>query len=79
MKSGKTRLYGYSHRVYKTEDSRLESIKQVLSELDAEIKGNPLVSMAMKIDRMASVDSYFVSRNLATNANLYSGFIHSAM
>ena len=79
VKAKKARLYGYGHRIYRTVDSRVKLIREIMDELSEELKVNPLMSVAMEVDRIASVDPYFVSRKLATNADLYGCFVYSAL
>ena len=79
VKSGKERLYGYGHRVYKVTDPRSIFIKEIADELQAEIAEDPLLKVAFEIDRIASTDEYFVSRKLNLNADLYAAFAYSAM
>ncbi|TVY83948.1 Citrate synthase [Lachnellula suecica] len=77
VKAGEARLFGYGHRIYKTVDPRIEGAKEVLADLDA--YSNPLLSVAVEIDRIAASDEYFISRNLNANADLYGVFIYIAI
>ena len=79
VKAKKVRLYGYGHRIYKTRDSRVKFIREIMDDLSTELALNPVVSVAMEIDRIASTDPYFVSRNLYTNADLYGCFVYSGL
>lgn len=79
VKAKKYRLFGYGHRIYKTVDPRVKHLQGMLHELSANVEGNPYLSVAMEIDRIASADSYFTSRNLKVNADLYGCFVFSAM
>ena len=80
VKDKKARLYGYGHRIYKTApDPRVRLVREIIDELSAEMKVNPLMSVAMEIDKIASVDPYFVSRRLNTNPDLYGCFVYSAL
>ncbi|KAL9122902.1 MAG: hypothetical protein Q9187_000553 [Circinaria calcarea] len=76
VKAGEERLFGYGHRMYKTVDPRVDFAKEVLEELKAE---NPLLAVAVEIDRIASTDEYFISRHLNANADLYGVFIYIAL
>ena len=79
VKAKKTRLFGYGHRIYKTVDPRSKFIKEMLKELQEESKDEPLLAVAMEIDRIASEDDYFTSRKLKVNADLYGCFVYTAL
>lgn len=79
VKSGKERLFGYGHRIYKVVDPRSVFIREILEELSEEAKDDPLLSVAYEIDRIASVDEYFTSRKLNPNADLFASFAYKAM
>lgn len=79
VKSGKERLFGYGHRVYKVTDPRSEHIQQVLRELKEEIDNDPLLQVAFELNRIAQTDEYFVARGLKPNADLYAAFTYGAM
>ncbi|KAJ5668363.1 uncharacterized protein N7477_006933 [Penicillium maclennaniae] len=70
VKAKKFRLSGYGHRIYKTVDPRVAHLKKALEELSDKIDGDAHLSVALEIDRIASQDPYFKSRNLNTNADL---------
>jgi citrate synthase len=80
-KSEHTLLMGFGHRVYKNYDPRAvvlrDSCHQVLSELG--IKDDPLLDLAMELEKIALNDDYFVSRKLYPNVDFYSGIILKAM
>ena len=80
-KSDPTMLMGFGHRVYKNYDPRAAVIQKschaVLNELD--VKGEPLLELAMELERIALEDEYFVSRKLFPNVDFYSGIILKAM
>jgi len=79
VKAKKLRLFGYGHRIYKTVDPRSRHIRTMIEELSTEFKDNSLLAVALEIDRIASKDSYFTSRNLKANADLYGSFIYTAL
>ena len=79
VKSGKERLFGYGHRIYKVVDPRSIFIREVLSELGEEAKADPLLKVAFEIDRVASTDEFFTSRKLNPNADLFASFAYKAM
>jgi len=80
-KSGHARLMGFGHRVYKNFDPRAKIMKETCHEVLAElgIKDEPLLDMAMEMERIALSDEYFVSRKLYPNVDFYSGIILKAM
>jgi len=79
VKAKKARLFEYGHRIYKTVDPRVKHIRKMMDELSEQVDRNPLLSVAFEIDRTASQDSYFTSRNLKANADLYGCFVFSAL
>src|SRR5487761_2206683 len=80
-KGSHTKLMGFGHRVYKNYDPRAKIIQKachdVLSELG--IKGDPLLDLAMELEKIALNDKYFVDRKLYPNVDFYSGIILKAM
>ena len=79
VKAKKYRLFGYGHRIYRTVDPRTKFIRAMLEEHQDTGRQNPLLSVALEIDRIASTDSYFTSRNLNANADLYGCFVYTAL
>ncbi|KAL8703982.1 MAG: hypothetical protein Q9201_002852 [Fulgogasparrea decipioides] len=79
VKQKKTRLFGYGHRIYKTVDPRAKYIRAMLNEFEEESRNNTLLGIAIEIDRIASTDQYFTSRNLKANADLYGCFVYTAL
>ena len=79
VKAKRRRLFGYGHRIYKTIDPRTRFIKSMMDEFHEEIKDDPILAVALKIDEVASKDYYFTSRKLKANANLYGCFVYTAM
>ncbi len=74
------RLMGFGHRVYKNFDPRAEIIKQTAQDvLDHLGLDDPLLELAMELEKHALSDEYFVSRNLYPNVDFYSGIIYQAM
>ena len=75
------RLMGFGHRVYKNYDPRAsvmrKSCHEVLDELG--IKDEPLLALAMELERIALEDDYFVEKKLFPNVDFYSGIILKAM
>jgi citrate synthase (EC 2.3.3.1) len=80
-KNSQTKLMGFGHRVYKNFDPRAKIMQQtcyeVLDELG--IKNEPLLDLAMELEKIALDDEYFVSRKLYPNVDFYSGIILKAM
>jgi len=79
VKSGEFRLMGFGHRVYKNYDPRAKIIKQVADEVFEVTGKNPLIEIALELERIALHDDYFVSRKLYPNVDFYSGIIYEAM
>jgi len=79
-KSDPFRLMGFGHRVYKNFDPRATIIKKaaddVLNELGIE---DPVLDIAMKLERVALEDEYFKARGLYPNVDFYSGIIYRAL
>jgi citrate synthase len=79
VKHGGRRLMGFGHRVYKSYDPRARIIKQTADEVFAATGRNPLLDIALELERIALEDDYFVSRRLYPNVDFYSGLIYQAM
>jgi len=73
------RLMGFGHRVYKNYDPRAKIIKQVADEVFEVTGKNPLLDIALELERIALEDEYFVKRKLYPNVDFYSGLIYQAM
>jgi citrate synthase len=79
VKAGEGRLMGFGHRIYKSYDPRAKIIKK-MADLVFDVTGkNPLLEMALELERIALEDEYFVSRRLYPNVDFYSGLIYQAM
>ena len=79
VKSGEMRLMGFGHRVYKNYDPRAKIVKQTADSVFEVTGRNPLIDVAMELERIALEDDYFVKRNLYPNVDFYSGLIYEAM
>jgi len=79
VKEGQGRLMGFGHRVYKNYDPRARIIKQTAYEVFAVTGRNPLLDVAIELERIALEDQYFVTRRLYPNVDFYSGLIYQAM
>ena len=76
---GHSRLMGFGHRVYKSYDPRAKVIKRIADLVFAVTGKNPLLEIALELERIALQDDYFVSRKLYPNVDFYSGLIYQAM
>lgn len=79
VKAKKFRLFGYGHRIYKVKDPRGRLVRQLIEEYKEDVNQNEFLRVAMEIDRVAEEDSYFTSRNLKANADLYGCFLYTAL
>ena len=79
VKAKQFRLFGYGHRVYKTRDPRATLIEELMEEHWEAIDANPLLQVAMEIDKQANSDPYFVERKLKLNSDFYACFIYIAL
>ncbi len=79
VKAGDGRLMGFGHRVYKSYDPRAKIIKQTADQVFEVTGKNPLLDIALELERIALQDEYFVSRRLYPNVDFYSGLIYQAM
>lgn len=79
VKQGNERLMGFGHRVYKSYDPRAKVIKATATRVFDVTGRNPLLDVALELERIALEDDYFVSRKLYPNVDFYSGLIYQAM
>ena len=79
VKAGEFRLMGFGHRVYKNYDPRARIIKRVAYEVFEVTGKDPLLDIALELERIALEDEYFVKRKLYPNVDFYSGIIYQAM
>ena len=79
VKNGEGRLMGFGHRVYKSYDPRAKVIKATADQVFEVTGRNPLLDVALELERIALEDDYFVSRKLYPNVDFYSGLIYQAM
>jgi citrate synthase len=75
------RLMGFGHRVYKNFDPRAKVLREACQNVLAELgmEDDPLLKIAMKLEKIALEDEYFVERNLYPNVDFYSGIILKAI
>jgi citrate synthase len=79
VKRREIRLQGFGHRVYKNYDPRATIIKRVADEVFEVTGRNPLIDIALELERIALSDEYFVEHKLYPNVDFYSGIIYQAM
>ncbi len=75
------RLMGFGHRVYKNYDPRAKVMQQTCMEVlaDLGIKDDPLLDIAMELEKIALSDPYFIEKKLYPNVDFYSGIILKAI
>jgi citrate synthase len=79
VKDGDERLMGFGHRVYKNYDPRAKIIKKAVDDVFAVTGTNPLLDIALELEKIALDDEYFVDRKLYPNVDFYSGLIYEAL
>jgi citrate synthase len=79
VKDGNERLMGFGHRVYKNYDPRAKIIKKACEDVFEVTGTNPLLDIAVELEKIALEDEYFVSRKLYPNVDFYSGLIYEAL
>jgi citrate synthase len=79
VKRGEGRLMGFGHRVYKSYDPRARIVKQTADRVFEVTGRNPLLDVALELERIALEDDYFIKRKLYPNVDFYSGLIYQAM
>ena len=78
-KDGNFRLMGFGHRVYKNYDPRARIISELAHDVFEVTGKNPLLDIAVELEKIALEDDYFVDRKLYPNVDFYSGLIYQAM
>ena len=79
VKNGDERLMGFGHRVYKSYDPRAKIIKTAADDVFEVTGTNPLLDIALELEKIALEDDYFIDRKLYPNVDFYSGLIYEAM
>jgi citrate synthase len=79
VKEGERRLMGFGHRVYKNYDPRAKILKEMATQVFEVTGRNPLIDIALELERIALQDDYFISHKLYPNVDFYSGIIYQAM
>ena len=79
VKNREERLMGFGHRVYKNYDPRAQIIKKNVDEVLEATGENPLLDIAVELEKHALEDDYFTERKLYPNVDFYSGLIYEAL
>jgi citrate synthase len=79
VKNREERLMGFGHRVYKAYDPRASIIKRTADEVFEVTGRNPMLDIALELEKIALNEDFFVERNLYPNVDFYSGIIYQAM
>ena len=79
VKAREVRLMGFGHRVYKNYDPRAKIIKEIAHQVFEVTGKNPLIDIAVELEKIALEDDFFVERKLYPNVDFYSGIIYEAM
>jgi citrate synthase len=79
VKAGEGRLMGFGHRIYKAYDPRAKIIKDTADQVFEVTGMNPLLEIALEVERIALEDEYFVKRRLYPNVDFYTGLIYQSL
>jgi citrate synthase len=79
VQAGEKKLMGFGHRIYKNYDPRARIIKKMADQVFDVMGTNPLLDIALEVERIALQDDYFVSRRLYPNVDFYTGLIYQSM
>ncbi|MGH2930866.1 MAG: citrate/2-methylcitrate synthase, partial [Solirubrobacteraceae bacterium] len=79
VKAGEEKLMGFGHRVYKNYDPRAKIIQKACYEVFEVTGTNPLLDLALELEKIALEDEYFIERKLYPNVDFYSGIIYEAL
>lgn len=79
VKNRKRKMSGFGHRVYKNYDPRAKVIRKLADEVFSIVGHDPLIEVAVELEKVALSDEYFVKRKLYPNVDFYSGLIYRAM
>jgi citrate synthase len=79
VKEGEGLLMGFGHRVYKNYDPRASIIKELAHQVFEVTGKNPLLDIALELEKIALEDEYFIKRKLYPNVDFYSGIIYQSM
>ncbi len=78
-RKGEFRLMGFGHRVYKNYDPRARVVRQIAEDVFKVTGMNPLLEVAVELERIALEDEYFIAKKLYPNVDFYTGIIYEAM
>ena len=79
VKDREVLLMGFGHRVYKNYDPRAAIVKKLAYDVFEVVGRNPMIDIALELEKIALEDDYFVSRKLYPNVDFYTGIIYQAM
>jgi citrate synthase len=79
VKNKKKMLMGFGHRVYRSYDPRAKIVKRTAEDVFLLVGKEPLVEIAMELEKIALTDEYFIKRKLYPNVDFYSGVIYKAL
>ncbi len=79
VKNREVLLMGFGHRVYKNYDPRAAIVKKLAYDVFEVVGRNPMIDIALELEKIALEDEYFVSRKLYPNVDFYTGIIYQAM
>ena len=79
VKDKKEKMFGFGHRVYKNFDPRANVIREVAEEVFRLVGRDPLIDVAVELEKAARQDEYFVQRKLYPNVDFYSGLVYRAL
>lgn len=72
-------LMGFGHRVYKNFDPRATLVRKIAEDVFSVVGREPLIEIAMALEKVALSDEYFIKRKLYPNVDFYSGVIYKAL
>ncbi|KAK4769837.1 hypothetical protein SAY87_030369 [Trapa incisa] len=79
VKNRKRKMSGFGHRVYKNYDPRAKVIRKLAEEVFSIVGRDPLIEVAVALEKAALSDEYFINRKLYPNVDFYSGLIYRAI
>lgn len=79
VKNRKKVLFGFGHRVYKSYDPRAKIVRQIADDVFKVVGKEPIIELAMELEKIALTDEFFISRKLYPNVDFYTGVIYKAM
>ena len=79
VKKREKKLMGFGHRIYKSYDPRAKIARKLADEVFAVLEKEPLIEVAIELEKIALSDPYFKERELYPNIDFYTGLIYKAM